>query len=283
MTGFGKAIVNCEDKTIAIEIRTLNSKQLDISTRISSPLRSKENEIRSIITKELERGKIEVGIHVEKSEIPAVTIDENLVKTYFEKFTELSKKVGNKKNTDIFAQVLHLPDIVCIPAEESSEKLWNALFEGLTNACNEVNHFREEEGKTLSEDFELRIQLIFKMIEEITPLETHRMVELKKKLTDSLENMSVKYDQNRFEQELFFYAEKLDITEEKVRLQKHCEYFMETMNEKNAGKKLGFIIQEIGREVNTLGSKANDFKIQQIVVRMKDEVEKIREQLANVL
>jgi uncharacterized protein (TIGR00255 family) len=283
MTGFGKAIVNCEGKTIVIEIRSLNSKQFDLITRISALLRENENEMRSIIAKELERGKIEANIYIEKTDNPAVAIDENLAKAYFEKLTELSKLMDNPVNTDIFAQTLRLPDIVSTPKEEISHNLWNAIFEGVKTACLEANRFREVEGAILAEDFFCRIQLIANMIDNITPFEENRILDLKKKMISNLENLPVKYDPNRLEQELIFYLEKLDMTEEKVRLRKHCDYFMNTMKENNAGKKLGFIIQEIGREINTIGSKANDFNIQQIVVLMKDEAEKIKEQLANIL
>jgi uncharacterized protein (TIGR00255 family) len=283
MTGFGKATLNCEGKTIVIEIRSLNSKQLDLNTRISPLLREKENEIRTLVTKELERGKIDVSIYVEKTDNPVVAIDENLAKAYFEKLTELSKNVNNPLKTDIFEQMLRIPDVISTPKEDISENLWNAVFEGIKTACNAVNSFREEEGATLSSDFTLRIQLISNMIYDITPFENNRIVELKKKMVENLENLPLKYDPNRLEQELIFYIERLDITEEKVRLRKHCEYFTDTMKENNTGKKLGFIIQEIGREINTIGSKANDFNIQQIVVLMKDEAEKMKEQLANIL
>jgi len=283
MTGFGKATLNCEGKTIVIEIRSLNSKQLDLNTRISPLLREKENEIRVLIAKELERGKIEINIYIEKTDYPTVAVDENLAKAYFEKLTELSKSVNNPFNTDIFAQTLRLPEVISAPKEEVSENLWFVVFEGIKTACDAVNSFREEEGATISGDFEHRIYLISKLINDISPFENNRIVELKKKIIESLENMPLKYDPNRLEQELIFYMEKLDITEEKIRLRKHCEYFMDTLKENNAGKKLGFIVQEMGREINTIGSKANDFNIQQIVVLMKDEAEKMKEQLANIL
>jgi len=283
MTGFGKATVNCEGKTIAIEIRSLNSKQLDLNTRISALLREKENEMRTLVTKELERGKIDLNIYIEKTDYPTVAIDDNLAKAYFEKLTELSKSVDNPKDTDIFAQILRMPDVVSTPKEEISENLWNAIFEGVKTACNAVNCFREEEGASLSEDFIYRTRLISDMIDKIVPFESNRIVELKRKLIENLENLPIKYDPNRLEQELLFYIERLDITEEKIRLRKHCDYFMDTMKENNAGKKLSFITQEMGREINTIGSKANDFNIQQIVVLMKDEVEKMKEQLANIL
>jgi uncharacterized protein (TIGR00255 family) len=283
MTGFGKATLNCEGKTIVIEIRSLNSKQLDLSARISPLFRDKENEIRTLITKELERGKIDISIYIEKTDNPTVAIDESLAKAYFEKLTELSQYVNNPKDTDIFAQTLRLPEVITTPKEEVSEALWNIVFEGVKTACDAVNRFREEEGTVLATDFKLRIQQISNLIDEITPFENNRIVELKKKMVESLENLPLKYDPNRLEQELIFYIERLDITEEKVRLRKHCDYFIETMKESNAGKKLGFIVQEMGREINTIGSKANDFNIQQIVVLMKDEAEKMKEQLANIL
>jgi len=283
MTGFGKATVNCEGKMIVVEVRSLNSKQLDLITRISPLLRDKENEIRALVTKMLERGKIDVTISIEKTDNPTVSIDTDLAKAYFEKLTALSKSLNNPVETDIFAQMLRIPDVISAHKEEFSEILWNALFDGVKNACDAVNSFREEEGTALSQDFSYRIQLISNMINDVTPFESKRIIELKKKMIDNLENLPLKYDPNRLEQELIFYLEKLDITEEKVRLRKHCEYFMETMKENNAGKKLGFIIQEIGREINTIGSKANDFNIQQIVVLMKDEAEKMKEQLANIL
>jgi uncharacterized protein (TIGR00255 family) len=283
MTGFGKATVNCEGKTIVIEIRSLNSKQFDLTTRISALLREKENETRTIVAKELERGKIEANIYIEKTDNPSVAIDEHLAKAYYEKLTELSKLINNPVNTDIFAQTLRIPDVISTSKEEVSENFWNELFKGVKAACDEVNRFREAEGAILSEDFFYRIQLISNKIEKITPFENNRIKELKRKLIEHLENLPVKYDPNRLEQELIFYLEKLDITEEKVRLRKHCDYFMDTMKENNSGKKLSFIIQEIGREINTIGSKANDFNIQQIVVLMKDEAEKMKEQLANIL
>jgi len=283
MTGFGKATIYCEGKTIVIELRSLNSKQLDITARIAPLLREKENEIRTLVAKELERGKIDVILYIEKTDNPAVAIDENLAKAYFEKLTTLSKSINNPKETDIFAQMLRLPDVIATPKEEISENLFQVVFEGLQNACQDVNRFRETEGISLSEDFTHRVQLIDNMIDEITPFETRRIVEVKRKLMENLESLPIKYDSNRLEQELIFYLEKLDITEEKVRLHKHCNYFLNTMKESSAGKKLSFIVQEMGREINTIGSKANDFNIQQIVVLMKDEAEKIKEQLANIL
>lgn len=286
MTGFGKAIMHTEGKTIVAEIRSLNSKQLDLNTRIAPIFREKEHEIRSIITKILERGKIDIALFIENTETPVVSINENLAKAYFEKLSSLSAQVQNPLSSDIFIQTLRMPEVIATPKEELSDCLWTTILEGLEKCCNDVLQFRNDEGKMLAKDLKNRILCISSKIDEITPYEEKRIVDLKRKMVDNLENSTLngKFDNNRLEQELIFYVEKLDITEEKVRLRQHCQYFLETMKETNSvGKKLGFITQEIGREINTIGSKANDFNIQQIVVLMKDEAEKIKEQLANVL
>lgn len=286
MTGFGKNSFTFEGKTITIEIRALNSKQLDLSVRLSASLREKESEIRSFLSRTLERGKIDVNINLEKIEQETLAINNELAKKYYHHLVALSNELGNPIQSDIFIQTLRMPDVINIITEEYSEEFWSQFMLGLDKTCQEVNQFRLEEGSHLEKDFTHRIQLINNMIDEIVPLEEERIPLIREKITDALENLALtdKYDKNRFEQEMIFYIEKLDITEEKVRLRKHCSYFIETMQQKESnGKKLGFILQEIGREVNTLGSKCNHFGIQQIVVRMKDEVEKIKEQLANIL
>lgn len=286
MTGFGKNCFTIEGKTVSVEIRTLNSKQVDLSVRIPASFREKESEIRTYIVRELERGKIDVNINLEKTEKQPISINTELAKTYYEHLTKLSQELNNPISSDIFIQTLKMPEVISTVIEEYSEEFWKQFFYTLSQTCTDVNNFRKEEGNHLAKDFIKRITLIDKMIDEITPFEEERIVLIRKKIEESLEKLSLteQYDKNRFEQEMFFYIEKLDITEEKVRLRKHCNYFVETMqqNESN-GKKLGFILQEIGREVNTLGSKCNHFNIQQIVVRMKDEVEKMKEQLANIL
>ncbi len=284
MTGFGKTSIQFEGKSVNIEIRTLNSKQLDLSVRLAPLFREKENEIRNCVSKELQRGKIEVSIYIEKTEKPQVEVDTELAKAYYQKLVLLSQEVQNPIDSDIFCQVLRLPDVITSSREELTDALWNAVYDALEETCAKVVAFRQEEGSHLAKDFAKRIQLINDMVEEITPYEQNRIVAIRNKFESSLSELPVQYDENRLEQEIIFYLEKLDITEEKVRLKKHCSYFMDTMNEAlSQGKKLGFIVQEIGREVNTTGSKANDFNIQQIVVKMKDEVEKLKEQLANVL
>ena len=286
MTGFGRTTVEVTGKSITVEIRTLNSKQLDLNTRIAPLFRNNENEIRSLISHELERGKIDFTISIDKNAAPNVSINSELAKSYYGALTALSAELQNPVQSDIFMQVLRMPDVISTPQEELSEELWNAVKNAIQETCDKVNDFRITEGAVLAKDFEKRIRLIRDMIDEVTPFEENRIATLRAKFEKGITELSpkVQFDPNRMEQEIFFYIEKLDITEEKVRLRKHCNYFLETMNEPQAnGKKLGFIVQECGREINTLGSKCNDFDIQQIVVRMKDELEKLKEQLANIL
>ena len=286
MTGFGKANLNAFAKSIVVEIRTLNSKQMDLSTRIAPIFRDKEGEIRSLIAQKLERGKIDFSLYVEKNETPSISINTELARAYYNELVKLSFNLQNPVESDLFVQMLRLPDVISTPKEELSDELWRQVYQSVCEACDLCDNFREQEGRVLAADFDKRVRLIDSMIDEITPFETQRIVNQREKFIKALEDLKQKgqYDPNRMEQEMIFYVEKLDITEEKVRLRKHCHYFLETMNEPTSqGKKLGFIVQEMGREVNTIGSKACDFNIQQIVVRMKDEVEKLKEQLANVL
>ncbi len=284
MTGFGKTTFQTEGKSVTIEIKTLNSKQLDLTVRMSPLFREMENEVRNSVATGLQRGKIEVTVYIEKADKPQVAVDIDLAKAYYEQLVSLSKELNNPVESDIFCQVLRLPDVITSSREELSETLREAVMNALDTTIQKVIAFREEEGSHLAADFAKRIKLIDNMVDEITPFEENRIVTIRNKFMASLSELPVQYDNNRLEQEIIFYLEKLDITEEKVRLRKHCSYFMDTMKEpQSQGKKLGFIVQEIGREVNTTGSKCNDFNIQQIVVRMKDEVEKLKEQLANVL
>ena len=284
MTGFGKTNLQTEGKSVNIEIRTLNSKQLDLTVRLAPLFREMENEVRNCIAANLQRGKIEASIYIEKAEKPQVAVDMELAKSYYEQLVNLSEELNNPIDSDIFCQVLRLPDVITSSKDELSETVKNDVMNALEETCQKVISFRQEEGSHLAADFAKRIKLIDSMVDEITPFEENRIVTIRNKFVASLSELPVQYDNNRLEQEIIFYLEKLDITEEKVRLRKHCSYFMDTMNEaQSQGKKLGFIVQEIGREVNTTGSKCNDFNIQQIVVRMKDEVEKLKEQLANVL
>lgn len=287
MTGFGRAVLEVEGKVITVEIRTLNSKQLDLNARIPLLFKNYENEIRSMLSKSLERAKADFTITVENRSVSsAVAINQDLARSYYQTLTELSKSLNNPIESDIFLHVLRMPDVISTPQEEVSEELWEKLKGAIVDACQQLDKFRISEGKVLEADFVKRITLIRDMIDEVTPFEENRIARIREKFENSLKELApkVQYDPNRLEQEMFFYLEKLDVTEEKVRLRKHCDYFIETLNENQSnGKKLGFIVQECGREINTLGSKSNDFDIQQIVVRMKDELEKLKEQLANVL
>lgn len=286
MTGFGKVDFNSHAKNIIVEIRSLNSKQLDLNTRIAPLFRDKENEIRALLAQRLERGKVDFSIYIEKNEAPSICINKELANAYFQELTSLSKELGNPIDSDIFIQILRMPDVITTPREELPEDLWQSALSAINTACDKLDQFRCSEGAALATDFDKRVRLINSLIDEITPFEEQRIVNQRDKFAKGLEDLRQKgqYDPNRLEQEMIFYIEKLDITEEKVRLRKHCNYFLETMNEpESKGKKLGFIVQEMGREVNTTGSKACDFNIQQIVVKMKDEVEKLKEQLANVL
>lgn len=286
MTGFGRTTVEVTGKSVTVEVRTLNSKQLDLNTRIAPLFRNNENEIRAIVSRELERGKIDFNLSLDRNAAPNVSINNALAKSYFDSLTALSDELNNPISSDIFMQVLRMPDVISTPQEELSDELWEAVKNAIVETCHQVNDFRTTEGAVLAKDFEKRICLIRDMIDEVTPFEENRIATLRAKFEKGLQELETKtqYDPSRLEQEIFFYIEKLDITEEKVRLRKHCNYFLETMEEPQAnGKKLGFIVQECGREINTMGSKSNDFNIQQIVVRMKDELEKLKEQLANIL
>lgn len=285
MTGYGKTSVTADFKTIVVEIRTLNSKQFDFNSRIAAVFRDKETAVRALVGQHLERGKIDVTIAIESNAAPEISIDKNLAKAYYDALVDLSQYLDNQKDSDIFAQVIRIPDVIAPAKENYSDAFYSALFSAVEAACAQVNDFREQEGAALAHDFEKRIALIDAMIDEIEPYEAERVPKQKQKFLQTIADLKLTdVDANRLEQELVYFVEKLDITEEKVRLRKHCAYFLETLREPiSNGKKLGFIVQECGREVNTIGSKCNDFHIQQIVVRMKDEVEKLKEQLANIL
>ena len=286
MTGFGKEVIVNEGKNISIEIRALNSKQLDINARITSHFRELEVSARNIISTWLVRGKIDLSISIEQDNNPAISLNQELAKNYYTILSELSKELNNPVTPDLFIQTLKMPNVIGENKDVYDEKLFELIVIGVEKACEQVNYFRISEGNHLAEDLTARVKAIRKMIQEIIPLEKERLEQLKEKIRMQITSFFTdeQYDKNRFEEELIYYMEKLDITEEKVRLGKHCDYFLETMQqEENSGKKLGFIAQEIGREINTIGSKANHFNIQQIVVKMKDELEKIKEQLSNIL
>ena len=287
MTGFGKYVIDTEGSKITIEIRTLNSKNLDLNCRVPFSYKEFELKIRNLIGNKLERGKIDCMIsRDQKSTNSAPVIDLVLAEHYIGQMKGLISNLQLESNSDYIANLLKLPDVITVPEISISKNEADSLLDGVTNALQFVDDFRINEGKSLISDFRNRVKIIENLLSQVEPYELNRLGRIKERiksnLSQSFDNGQI--DKNRFEQEVIYYLEKLDITEEKIRLQKHCEYFLETLNlDKSSGKKLGFIGQEIGREINTLGSKANDADIQKIVVLMKDELEKIKEQLFNIL
>lgn len=285
MTGYGKAEQLYNTNVITVEIKTLNSKQLDLSLRTPQELKPYELLYRNEIASNLQRGKIDVTITITNTDVSQNThIEKEVVASYFQQITSISKEYGIPESKDIAAVIFRMPGIFATPEQEYDEDFLTKIVETLSHAIMITNEFREKEGSILKKDLLKRVALILEYLDAVEPFENNRHEFIKGKLLKNLQELtSGEYDENRFEQELIFYLEKLDITEEKVRLRKHCDYFYETIDEENAGKKLGFIAQEMGREINTLGSKANDADIQRLVVKMKDELEKIKEQLFNIL
>lgn len=287
MTGFGLASTDYKSVKFSVEIKSLNSKFLELGLKIPKAFSDKELYLRNLCNKEIERGKVSIAITVERSEDAqkGASINETLLKKYYTQLVEVNKSLG--ANIDhLLPSVLTLPEVITYTEEEASESEWEILEGTFQKALKNFNQFREDEGKVLKTDLELRIKNILGFFKEVETLAPLRIPNIKARLTQFLEDTVGKanYDQNRFEQELIYYIDKLDITEEQTRLKSHCDYFTTTLKDKDAnGKKLGFISQEIGREINTMGSKANDAQIQQLVVGMKEELEKIKEQLLNVL
>jgi uncharacterized protein (TIGR00255 family) len=285
MTGFGKATKEFADKTINVEIRSLNSKNIDLSLRLSSTYREYELELRNEISKQLERGKIDLSVYVEsKQQETPVEINMALAKEYHKKIKILAAEL-NEPATDILHQVLKMPDVLKAERKEPNENEWAEIKSVISMAIEDLNKFRNDEGRSIETDFKLRISIIGDCLEKIKSYDTNRINQVRERITANLNELvgPDKIDKNRFEQELIYYIEKLDINEEKVRLKTHLDYFLKTMQEPAGGRKLNFIAQEIGREVNTIGSKANDAEMQKLVVLMKDELEKIKEQTNNVL
>lgn len=288
MTGFGKTTVETGNKKIVIEIKSLNSKQLDVNLRLPNLYREKEMEIRGMIKEALERGKIDMSIYFDTTDTEKeVAINKSVVKQYYEQLEQLSDELGFEADRNEMLQtIMRFPDTLQVKAEELNEEEWLQLRAGIGKALEEIDKFRIQEGKALIKDIDHRIGLIQELAAQVPNFEGKRIATVRQKLQEKINEWTdVKnIDQNRFEQEIIYYLEKLDITEEKVRLANHCKYFLETVEKEEApGRKLGFIAQEIGREINTMGSKANDHDIQKLVVRMKDELEKIKEQSLNVL
>ncbi len=291
MTGFGKTTANPGGRIVNIEIRTLNSKTLDVNTRIPSLYRDKESEIRADINRILERGKIDFMITVDSdSDANDFAINRPLAQRYYSEIKQLAEDLGETPGDDIISNILKMPDVLKAGRETPDETEWAQVKAAIAEALELTEAFRTAEGELLGNDMIARIKLILDLLLKIEPLESTRIGNLRDRFQrnqdEFLEKTTKidKFDENRFEQEIFWYLEKLDITEEKVRLRKHCDYFSDTLHSPESnGRKLGFITQEIGREINTLGSKAYNAEIQMIVVQMKDELEKIKEQVSNVL
>ena len=286
MTGYGKAEQIYLTKRIVVEVKTLNSKQLDLSLKMPQELRPQELDYRNEIANILQRGKIDVSISVTDTNVEQNThIEKEVIASYLKQIKEISEEYNIPASADLAMLLFKMPGIFVTPEQEYDETFIEKVKETLLEALRMTDDFRRQEGEILKIDLLKRKNLILEYLGEVVPFENNRHENIKNKLIKNLTELtqSGKYDENRFEQELIFYLEKLDITEEKVRLEKHCSYFDETIDEEGAGKKLGFISQEMGREINTLGSKANDADIQRLVVKMKDELEKIKEQLFNIL
>ena len=288
MTGYGKAIAELPDKKITVEIKSLNSKAMDLSTRIAPIYREKEMEIRTEISKALERGKVDFCMWIEKKDTAesANSINFALLQGYYKQVTEISATLGIDVPQDWFATLLRLPDVMTKPeVQELSEEEWATACEAIAEAKDLLIDFRIQEGKALEKKLRENITRIQQLQDAIAPYEKERTDKVKERIIEALEKIiGVDYDKNRLEQELIYYIEKLDINEEKQRLTNHLKYFINTMeNDNGQGKKLGFIAQEMGREINTLGSKSNHAEMQKIVVQMKDELEQIKEQVLNVI
>lgn len=288
MTGYGKATLVANNKKITVEIKSLNSKQMDLSVKLPLPYRDIELELRNLIAQELGRGKVDVFISSESIETGAVAVvNEQLIKAYKSQVEQLSRDLAIPEPCDWYATLFRMPDVFKLDVSqvEVEQEELNAVESAVQQALDGLNEFRSQEGEKLYHFFKEKINAIQQLLLSIEPYETSRTEKIKSRIVEQLEQLeNVDYDKNRLEQELIFYIEKLDITEEKIRLQNHLNYFIETLdNAERQGKKLGFIAQEMGREINTTGSKANQAELQKIVVEMKDNLEQIKEQVLNVL
>ncbi|MCX2452828.1 YicC family protein [Pedobacter sp. PLR] len=287
MTGFGLASTDHENIKFAVEIKSLNSKFLELNLKLPRAFSEKELLLRNVCSKEIERGKVSVSINIDRGEesLKGATINAALLSKYYKQLEAINVDLG-ANSTNLLQAVLSFPEVISYQEEEINEGDWDILYSTFNKALDSFNQFRLTEGNVLKTDLELRIKNILQFFAQVEELEPLRIPQIKARLNQFLEENvgKINVDQNRLEQELIYYIDKLDITEEKTRLQSHCDYFTQTLKSKDAnGKKLGFISQEIGREINTMGAKANDAQIQQLVVGMKEELEKIKEQLLNVL
>ncbi|MDY2586355.1 YicC/YloC family endoribonuclease [Winogradskyella aquimaris] len=281
MTGYGKTVLQLPTKKISIELKSLNSKNLDVNARMPSMYRAKELDIRKLLAKHLERGKVDFSLYVEiTGEDTSSTINKTVVKEYIKQL----KEVVNGDETELLKMAIRLPDAVTTERDDIDEEEWHTIESGINEAISKIKSYREDEGAILKQDFADRINTLKQLLEEVLAMDPERIEGVRARLEKGIADIKEKVDENRFEQELVYYIEKFDITEEKVRLDNHLDYFIKALNSENSnGKKLGFISQEIGREINTIGSKSNYAPMQKLVVQMKDELEKIKEQLLNVL
>lgn len=287
MTGFGQKTGNINGKRVIVEVRSLNSRNLDANLRLSTKFRNLEPEIRALLGNKIERGKIDLYLTIEnETDFSEYKVNRDLARHYLDELKLLGSEIDLKLTPDLLPSLLRLPDVVTQSVVEISEEDKKIIIEMTATALDKVDAFRAREGAVLAEDFELRIHAIIGLLQEIMPYEEKRIEDIRQRLRSDLAHIEqrVQIDSNRFEQEIIYYLEKIDFTEEKLRLEKHCKDFLRTMSEETSqGRKLGFISQEIGREINTLGSKAYNSDIQKIVVDMKNELEKIKEQLLNIL
>lgn len=289
MTGYGKASSEVESKKITVEIRSLNSKQVDLSVKLPSAYRQQEYDIRNLISKAMQRGKIDVYINVESENTQSsASLNKELFGYYLKQLETATTEQNIKWTQDIASQaiasILRMPDVVATQTEQISEQVQQTLIATVKQALENIDEFRINEGTVLMNDLRSRVDKIEALRQQSAPLAADRCDMIKNRIREAVEAACTSVDNNRLEQEIVFYIEKLDVTEEQVRLKKHCEYFHTVaQEEQGVGRKLGFIAQEMGREINTLGSKANDAQIQRLVVEMKDELEKIKEQLLNIL
>lgn len=282
MTGFGKATLQLPTKKITVEVKSLNSKGLDLNVRMPSVYREMELGLRNEIALKLERGKIDFSVFIEMTgEQTSTKVNVPIVKAYIDQMREV---IADADETELMKMAVRMPDALKTERDEIDENDWAEIQKVITEALVNIHNFRIDEGKSLEKEFQLRIANIRQFMDETVALDSERIANVKERLQTAIDELKVNVDENRFEQELIYYLEKLDITEEKVRLSNHLDYFLETIEGTEAnGRKLGFITQEMGREINTMGSKANHAKMQKLVVLMKDELEKIKEQVLNVL
>ncbi len=287
MTGFGKATTELTDKKIVVEIKSLNSKQLDLSARVPNAYKEKEIELRNTIARILERGKVEVNIYTENvGKVVSTQINQNVLEAYYQQIKQSATQLGvAEPGESLFNILLRMPDVMKSETQEVSDAEWEALNSSVKQAIVQLIEFRLQEGKMLEDLFRSKIANIARLLNEVEQYETERVEKIRLRIEEALQKIGEKdYDKNRLEQEMIYYIEKLDVNEEKNRLNNHLQYFIETMEGKSGqGKKLGFILQEIGREINTLGSKSNHAEMQKIVVQMKDDLEQMKEQILNVM